>query len=252
MSLTMSFAADAYTAGERHPMHEHDCLHLSIVLRGTVAETVGSVTEYAGPLSVVAKDPGVRHADDFGSRGAVLARLSLAGGTVGDAIGEPARAVAWRWTHDAAVAKPFLRLVRRAGAEAATFDSMDADVVELLAAFTARPGSAPRGNPPAWLEQTMQEMRESWIPGLSVADIARRAGVHPVYLARVVRRWYCTGVADELRRIRFRWAVAAVSSSSATVSEIAHAAGFSDEPHLCREFRKLLDVTPARYRAIAR
>lgn len=253
MSLELSFAADYYAPGEVHPRHQHDCLHFSIVLRGSVAETVGGDTEYAGPLSVVAKNPGVKHADEFGSRGAALARLALEGGTLGDAMGDSRWNTEWRWTHDPEVAKPFLRLVHRGRQGVTTFECTDVDVVDLLAAFTAQPARQMRGKPPAWLEQTMVEMRESWNPGVVVTDIARGAGVHPVYLARVVRRWYGTTVGDELRRLRFRWAVAAISSGGTeTVSEVAHAAGFSDEPHLCREFRKLLDVTPRHYRTITR
>ncbi len=58
MTATLSFAADAYRAGTRHAPHRHDDLHLSLVLSGRVAETVGGVTEYASALSVVAKDAG--------------------------------------------------------------------------------------------------------------------------------------------------------------------------------------------------
>jgi len=48
MTITLAFDADAYRAGTRHPAHNHDALHLGLVLSGHVAETVGSVTEYAG------------------------------------------------------------------------------------------------------------------------------------------------------------------------------------------------------------
>jgi len=96
----------------------------------------------------------------------------------------------------------------------------------------------------------MIELRESWHPGLTVADIAARAGVHPVYLARCVRRWFDTGVSEELRRLRIRSAAEAMMQTSGTVSRIAHAGGFADEPHLCREFRREVGITPGRYRAL--
>src|SRR5262249_15470783 len=52
-----------YRSGMRQAPHAHDELHLSIVLRGTVSETVAGRTEVLGPLSLVSKDPGVEHAN---------------------------------------------------------------------------------------------------------------------------------------------------------------------------------------------
>ena len=252
MTITLSFHADAYQAGTRHPPHSHDALHLSLVLGGRVAETVGSVTEYAGALSVVAKDAGVIHANDFGIAGAKLARLILPSGTIGALVDRPSRAPDWKWTHDARVANPFLRLVHRAKGGAHSFDADDPDLLDLLAAFTARPAPLTRGRPPAWLEQTMLELRASWHPGITVADVARRAGVHPVYLARTVRRWFGTGVGEEIRRLRIRSAAALIAENGATVSTVAHSRGFADEPHLCREFRRTVGTTPGRYRRLVR
>lgn len=198
----------------------------------------------------MAKDSGVVHADDFGAAGAKLARLTLPCGTIGALVDEPSRSPGWRWTHDARVAQPFLRLVHRAQAGVSEFHAADPDVLDLLAAFTARPAPPARGRPPAWLEQTMRELRASWHPGIRVADVAGRAGVHPVYLARSVRRWFGLGVGEELRRLRLRSAAAAIAETGGTVSQVAHAGGFADEPHLCREFRRAVGTTPGRYRAL--
>ena len=250
MAATLCFDATEYRPGTHHPLHQHDCLHLSLVLRGCVAEAVGSVTEYAGALSVVAKDAGVIHADHFGPGGAKLARLTLPFGTTASLVDDPRRGPSWRWTHDPAVARPFLRLVRRARAGVRSFDSDDQDLVDVLAALTARPASGARGRPPAWLEQTMSDLRESWRPDRTVRDVASSAGVHPVYLARSVRRWYGIGVGEEMRRLRFRRAVAALAETTATVSKVAHESGFSDEAHLCRSFRQYLDITPRHYRGL--
>lgn len=252
MAATLSFDATDYQAGTRHPPHQHDCLHLSLVLRGSVAEAVSGVTEYAGALSIVAKDAGVVHADHFGPTGARLARLTLPSGTVCGLIDDARRAPSWQWRHNAHIAKSFLRLVRRASFGVSVFGADDPDLLDILALLTAQPASPPRGRPPGWLEQTMVDLRQSWHPGLTVRDVARTAGVHPVYLARSVRRWYGTGVGEEIRRLRFRRAVAAIAGSRATVSKVAHETGFSDEAHLCRSFRQSLDITPRCYRALLR
>src|SRR5688572_1999047 len=179
----LTFHADAYRAGTCHRPHEHDALHFSLVLSGRVTEVVGGVTECATALSVVAKDPGVVHANDFGPEGARLARLTLPASTIGNLIDDQSRFAGWRWTHDPLVAAPFLRLVRRATSGTAVYRSDDPDLVDLLAAFTARPATLARGTPPAWLVTVMDDVHSGWRPALTVASLARRAGVHPVYLA---------------------------------------------------------------------
>ena len=248
--VTLAFHADAYRPGTRHRPHAHDELHFSLVLSGRVAELVGGVTEIAGPLSVVAKDPGVVHTNDFGIRGARLARLTLMGRTLDTLLDDPKRAIGWRWTHDPAVAAPFLRLVRRAEGRAASYLHNDPDLLDLLAAFTARSSRVARGAPPAWLVAVMAQVRESWTPDLTVARIAARAGVHPVYLARCVRRWFQTGMGEELRRQRLRAAAAAITEQQRTISDVAHAGGYADEPHFNRDFRGVVGVTPGWYRKL--
>jgi AraC family transcriptional regulator len=245
----LSLHIDGYRGGTRHRPHRHDELHFSLVLSGHVMETVGSVTEHAGPLAVVAKDSGVVHANEFGA-GAKLARLSVKSGTIGGLIGDASRGVSWRWTHDVAVARPFVRLVGRARGASTIVADDDPDLIDLLVRFTARPAPVAHGTPPAWIADVVSRLRAEWRPSIRVADLAREAGVHPVYLARAIRRWYGTGVAEELRRARLRAAVATITRARDPIAKIAHEHGFADEAHLCRSIRASVGLSPGRYRSL--
>jgi AraC family transcriptional regulator len=250
--FALDLAVSTYQDGTRQRPHSHDELHFSLVLSGRVSEDVGRVTEYGSPLSVVAKDSGVVHANSFDPLGCRMARISLKGGTLGALLDDMKRGQSWRWTHDARVARPFLRLVHRATLGVKSIQSDDADLVDLLAAFTARPVDSYQGAPPVWLSDTIEGLHNGWVPGTTVADIAQRAGVHPVYLARCARRWYGHGIAEEMRRVRIKAASAAIAAEEATISSIAHTMGFADEPHLCREFARTTGVAPGRYRQLLR
>jgi len=239
-----------YRSGMRQAPHDHGELHLSIVLRGTVTETIGGRTELLSPLSVVSKDPGVRHANAWGDDGAVLARLSITGLGLGDVAGDRRAAGAWHWSHDLGVAAPFLRLVRRASVADSRVDDDDADVADLVAALTSRRDRPTQ--PPAWLADAMALVRDGWRPGLTVGDVARHAGVHPVYLARSMRRWYGVTAGGELRSARMRHAVLALAAERGPVSGVAHASGFADEPHFCRSLRHSAGITPRRLRDVVR
>src|SRR5689334_8325159 len=107
-SSTVRLVASPYAAGTHHALHSHDHLQITLVLRGHLRERVGNTVEEAAALSVVVKDPGVMHADDFGSRGALTARLAIDNSVFGDLVEHPSRAHEWRWLHNGFVAKPFL------------------------------------------------------------------------------------------------------------------------------------------------
>lgn len=253
MPATLSFHVDAYRQRARQRPHQHESLHFSLVLSGVVSEHVGSHTEYGSALSVVAKDAGVVHSNDYGTSGARFARLSLHGGTLGALLDDPSRACGWRWSHHPTVARCFMRLVLRGQQGETQFLNDDLDVVELLAAFTARPIDVNTGGkpePPRWLAETVERLRAEWHPRTTVANVAQRAGVHPVYLARCTRRWYGVSVGDELRRLRLSAAVAALGDGDSTVSEVAHRTGYSDEAHLNRALRAATSLTPGRYRQL--
>ena len=96
MPARLSFDVSVYSANARYPHHRHDELQLSLVLEGRVLERVGALTEIGGPLSVVAKDSGVVHANDFGPASPKLARLTLPPGTLADLVDDSSRAAGWQ------------------------------------------------------------------------------------------------------------------------------------------------------------
>jgi AraC family transcriptional regulator len=249
---TFSLVSAGYGAGAHQAPHTHECLQISMVLRGAIEERVGASVERATALSVVVKDPGVIHDDHFGRDGAVTAQLSLQHTSLADLVEHPRRAPAWRWTHESMVAIPFLRVVARGLEGQRHFTRDDDDIIDLVAAVSARLHAPAPACQPRWLEDAVAQIRDDWRPGLTVRDVARAAGVHSVYFARCVRRWYGIGAADLLRQSRLRHAARRMADGDRTVATVAHATGFADESHLCREFSRSAGISPARFRRLAR
>ncbi len=102
--------------------------------------------------------------------------------------------------------------------------------------------------PPAWLEAVRLILIERFAEPLALADLAAVAGVHPTHLARAFRRWYRCTVGDFLRDLRLDFACRQIGFAGASIAEVALAAGFCDQSHLTRTFRRQLGVTPAEYR----
>ncbi len=252
MPALLSLRINEYAEGASQPPHSHDALHLSLVLRGQLSETVGKHTVHATALSVVAKDPGVLHANRFDGTSVAVAQLSLRNLGIGALLDAPSRAFAWRWLHDSAVARAFLRVLRSEEGTPAQVRDDDPALLDLLACLSARTTSRPAGLPPKWLVDTLDRLQAEWRPSDRVSDVARTAGVHPVYLARCVRRWYGHGVQILLRQRRLAAATDLLSRKGMTVSEVATATGYADESHLCRETRTLLALAPGGLRSAIR
>jgi AraC family transcriptional regulator len=82
-----------------------------------------------------------------------------------------------------------------------------------------------------------------------VAELAREAGVHPVYLARQYRRFYGETVSGALKRRRLCRA-ASLASARGGLTRAAHEAGYADLAHFCREFRAGTGWTPGGFQRL--
>lgn len=248
MIQKLQFRPTIYGAEERQNTHKHDELHLSIIVQGVIQETVGTRSVTMGPLTVMSKDPGLAHANEYGPAGATVAQLSLPATSLAVLTGDSGVGE-WHVSPRMDVARPYLRLIRRAADATCEFAVNDPDVIDLLAGLIARPRTAPR-RPPAWLAQHIDHIRWAWSPGMTVSSMAHAAAVHPVYLARVTRWSYGASLSALLREGRLRWAVTAVMNGRSSLSEIAHAAGFADQAHLSRNVASQLGLPPSRLRRL--
>ena len=83
----------------------------------------------------------------------------------------------------------------------------------------------------------------------ALIEIAATVDVHPAHLARTFRRFQRQTVGDYLRQLRLEFARARLSASAEPISEIALSAGFYDQCHFSRAFKRHTGMTPAEYRA---
>ncbi len=102
---------------------------------------------------------------------------------------------------------------------------------------------------PQWLERVRNNLEQRFAEPLKLSEIAAEAGVHPVHLAREFRKHYGTSVGEYLRRVRIEYACRELMGSNVAVTNIAFAAGFADQSHFSRTFKRLCGTTPGRYRA---
>jgi AraC family transcriptional regulator len=238
----------AYGPDLRQTDHAHEYDGITLVLGGGIRETVGRQEEVATCLSVVVKPAGVVHADRVGPRGAwalqILLDLDRPFTRGGCDLGP------WRWIHAGAGTRALLALHRYLGG-APRASGLEDRILEVLGEMAGedRPACS---DPPAWLRQARDSLDDGSSEARSVRDLAAQVGVHPVSLTRAFRRHYGIPVTAYRRRERVRRAARAIERTDRDLTRIAHASGFSDHPHMCREIRETTGLTPGELRRLAR
>jgi AraC family transcriptional regulator len=116
-----------------------------------------------------------------------------------------------------------------------------------------RAGSRTReGARPGWLIRAMELLHASLDREVSMAEIARQVGVHPVHLSRTFPRFHGCTMGEYLRRLRVERARDQLLATDRPLSAIALDAGFADQAHFTRVFRAHTGLTPSAFRVAAR
>jgi len=230
--------------------HVHDRTVVAVMVEGTFDLVIRGRTMPCPPGTVLVEPGGERHANKIrqcGARTLVIEPAPLYEVEhlthCRTLLGSPAAFV-----HSAAwsVAARLRREVR-------SRDVLSDVVIEELALrllwAAAEDGSDERASPlPRWLLRARDLVHESPLQPLRVQDVSAAVGVHPVYLTKVFRERFGVSLGTYQRRRRLEWAAQQLAAGVA-VADVAHRAGFADQAHFTRAFKRFSGRTPARFRS---
>lgn len=236
-----------YAPGYRQPPHSHSVASVTLVLSGAIRESSSCREEVGSALSVVVKPAGVVHSDEVGPGGARTLQIAFDESCIGQLVDGAGELAEWRWHHGRRVAAAMLALLRMVRASSA--DALEDSIVDALAALPDDPPLP--GEPPLWVRRAREALDDDLHRNPPVRELARVVGAHPVSLSRAFRRHYGCTLTEYRRRERIRRAAASIAGTGASLTRIAHDAGYADHPHLCRDFRDVAGLSPSRFRTLA-
>ncbi|MFC5749057.1 helix-turn-helix transcriptional regulator [Actinomadura rugatobispora] len=238
----------AHFTDHRYPMHTHDAWTLLIVDDGAVRFDLDHHEHGVTRSLVTLLPPHVPHDGraatprGFGKRVLYLEPELLEERLIGAAVDRPA------------LADPLLRTrigqlheVLRLPGDELEAQSRLALVRERLNGHLRHDVTAPPASRDPAVARRLRRLLDERAPqGLSLDEAARILQVHPTHLVRSFSRAY--GMPPHLyltgRRVDLARRLLLAGRRPA---EVAVAAGFYDQPHLTRVFRRTVGVSPARY-----
>jgi AraC family transcriptional regulator len=242
-----------YPRGLELPKHFHNHAYLSFVLDRPYLETYAGSTVVCAPRALRYLPPQEPHANQF-ETGSHCLLVEIAPAVLERIRGE--QPVLDRPGEITGIASTWL--AERLISEFHDPDDVSAVAIEgiLLEILAEGARNSAHGGSlqavPRWLRMARQFIEDNYLKPVNLVEIAGAAGVHRVHLSREFRRYFDCTVGEFIRRRRIEHACNLVAKSDKALAEIAVACGFSDQSHFSATFRRLVGVTPARYRQMAR
>jgi AraC family transcriptional regulator len=232
------------------PMHSHELPFFGLLLNGCYRERYGREVKQFAPMSLMFRPAGIPHQDEIAPGGLRFFHIEL----------RP------RWNQRLAACSgklergcedsrggPLFWLSMNLFRETFAASLIDALCVEsLLAEMTGLAARLPveeRNHPPAWLARVLEKLHAEHSACLTLDDLSAEAGVHPVHLSRVFRRFQREGIGEYTRRLRIRASCAYLLNRELPLTEISLLIGFADQSHFTREFRRVTGLTPHAFRS---
>lgn len=229
-----------HTPGMVVPAHEHDNAYLCVVLAGHF-ELQATRSHWCQPGSVIAHPQGHCHANRFGTGPGRCLNIHF-GALWQD---DPAVRVFMSDCRHVQLA-PQTAVLQRLSREMHAADSAAplaaaSAAIELFA--EAMRTEAPAAQP-LWLRRAIDLIEADLSRAPTLGELAALVDIHPAHLARVFRQTFGETVGDYVRRRRIELAEQALRHGHQSLAEISAAAGFADQAHFSRVFKRHFGVTP--------
>jgi AraC family transcriptional regulator len=103
---------------------------------------------------------------------------------------------------------------------------------------------------PGWIRKLQQHIEQDPARTPTLEELAVLVDFHPVHVARSFREFTGKTIGEYIRSTRLDCAQRLLEDRHLSIAEVAHLAGFVDQSHLTRLFRKCLKLTPKQFREL--
>jgi len=247
-----SLSETHYTPGLKLSRHSHEAPYFGFILCGAYTESYGQRVRACQPSMLIYHPAGELHAQRFNQTAVRLFRIEVNHqrlqdmGQAGFSLESPAdsrsglvNSIAHKLYQEFCAPDAVSRLA---------IEGLALELIAAVARLSNRRDNT-SGYPPRWLTQAHELIKSRFAEPLTLNEMARAVGVHPVTLAREFRRYYRSTIGEMTRHERIEFACREILKPGAKLTDVAISAGFYDQSHFTKTFKQIMGVTPAQYRA---
>lgn len=232
------------------PRHSHEHGYFCLLLAGGYVEEIAGRPVAQRPMTVAFHPAGIEHRDEVGEGGGRMFGIEVGTRWV-ERLQEEAKGSLGFVTLGAGdgvwlAARLRRELWRREEGSALVIEGL---VLELLAAVCRELRPVDR-RPPGWLARIEEMLRAGFQESWTLDALAAEAGVHPVHLSRTFRRFRGRTLGEVLQELRVRHVCERLADPEVPLADLALEAGFADQSHCTRVFKRLTGTTPGAWRAL--
>jgi AraC family transcriptional regulator len=235
-----------HSVGKAVPMHQHEAPYLSLLLEGAYEERGDDFEIRYEPYTLVFHSGGTVHEDEMlgPSRFFAVNLLPDWERVIDQLGGAPAHVFE---LHGGDPIWLVLRLYREFLSRSdASASNVEALVYEVCAHIVQH--RIDDSHEPSWLARIDGIVGERFHEPIDIAAIAADVGVHPSHVCRAFRRFRGRTITDALLGARVQHVARRLAESDEPLSVIASDAGFSDQSHMTRVFKRLTGYPPGEHR----
>jgi AraC family transcriptional regulator len=115
-------------------------------------------------------------------------------------------------------------------------DAFSGSSVKMLLLYLncANPKAESGSGQPYWVNLIKELLHDRWNVQLSLKDLSQATGIHPVTISKFFPKYFSCTFGEYMRRLKIEKSLQLIKTSSASLTEIAHGCGFSDQSHFTR------------------
>jgi AraC family transcriptional regulator len=241
------FAECVYGTALHLPRHQHLNAFLHLIVEGMCKEVYEDQTRLALPMCLAFHPAGEVHANHWQSDGGRVFHVEITASKLASLqtyTALPDHLVHLQHGRPTWLARRLFGEYRLADDTSSL--AMEGLALEILAEVSRLRVQASERTPPRWLLRVRELLHDRFSENLCLTTVASAVDIHPVHLARVFRRWYGCTVGDYIRNLRVDFAIREIARNR-PLAEVALAAGFSDQSHFTKIFKRFSGMTPTKF-----
>lgn len=233
------------------PRHAHQLAYFSLLLNGGYKEHFGHRETIYKPMTIMFHPAEFEHWDEIGGKGGRLFSVEVHSKWLNHLRDYTGSSQISTELHSGELVWTATRLFR----EHREFDACSPLAVEgLLLEMLAIAGRASEvkedRRAPAWLDRVIDVLQAEFRSTLTLEQISSAVGVNEFHLSRVFRKFKHQTISEFTSQLRIDYCCAQLSNPELSLADIALDAGFADQSHFTRTFKRVTGFTPDAFRRL--